>query len=400
LRGGRTVIDPKAVIAQHSVEEFCKTAEEYYRRVSDPTPLMAKPFAFLHETPEMLQNMGLLLSGLHLGKTMTVLEFGAGTCWFSRFLTQLNCQVICCDASKTALDIGRRLFEELPLLGTAVFKPQFLGFDGHHIDLPDESVDRVICFDAFHHIPNQAEIISELGRVLKRGGIAGFSEPGRQHSRSPQSQYEMRNHKVLENDIDLDAIFELARLSGFTALSVKVLSDMEVPLETYDRIYSGEQKDDLVAELWNNTYNTTFGRSIFFLHKGAMAKDSRSHDGLAHTIAVSQNIIEIAHGTTLTLSFTITNTGNASWLHTNAEIFGIVRLGSHLYTRNGDLIELDYSRHDLPEAVHPGQSIVLTVDVPVAPPGAYRMAFDLVAEGVAWFENLGSKSVAVDVTVR
>jgi ubiquinone/menaquinone biosynthesis C-methylase UbiE len=31
-------------------------------------------------------------------------------------------------------------------------------------------MDRIICHDGFHHIPNQAEIISELARVLKPGG--------------------------------------------------------------------------------------------------------------------------------------------------------------------------------------------------------------------------------------
>ncbi len=69
----------------------------------------------------MLENLGLLFGGLELGRTMSVLDFGAGTCWLSRILAQFNCQPICCDASRTALDIGRRLFAELPLIGTAVF---------------------------------------------------------------------------------------------------------------------------------------------------------------------------------------------------------------------------------------------------------------------------------------
>ena len=79
-RQGHSVIDPKDVMRRYTVEELCETAEQYYRSVSDPTPLMSKPFSFLHEAPEALQNLGLLLSGLHLGKTMKVLDFGAGTC--------------------------------------------------------------------------------------------------------------------------------------------------------------------------------------------------------------------------------------------------------------------------------------------------------------------------------
>ena len=107
--GAGREIDPAEIIHRYTVEELIETAEEYYRRVTDPTPLMSKPFSFLHEAPEMLENLGHLLGGLELGKSMTVLDFGAGTCWLSRLIAQLNCRPICCDASRTALEIGRRV---------------------------------------------------------------------------------------------------------------------------------------------------------------------------------------------------------------------------------------------------------------------------------------------------
>lgn len=100
------MINPKDLINKLTVGELCLTAENYYKSISDPTAQMAKPFSSLLEAPELLQNMGLLLSELHLGKTMTVLEFGAGACWFSRFLNQLQCQTISCDTSKTALELA------------------------------------------------------------------------------------------------------------------------------------------------------------------------------------------------------------------------------------------------------------------------------------------------------
>jgi hypothetical protein len=61
---------------------------------------------------------------------MTVLDFAAGTCWFSRFLNQLGCQTISCDASQTALEIGKRLFLTFPIIGNLVSEPSFLHFDG------------------------------------------------------------------------------------------------------------------------------------------------------------------------------------------------------------------------------------------------------------------------------
>jgi SAM-dependent methyltransferase len=394
------MIDPKDVIKKYTVEELCATAEQYFHLVSDPTPLMSKPFSFLNETPEALQNLGLLLSGLQLGRTMKVLDFGAGTCWLSRVLTQLNCETICCDPSPTALDIGRRLFEEYPLIGTVVYKPTFLPFDGHRIDLPDESVDRILCFDAFHHVPNPAEVIREFGRVLKKGGIAGFSEPGQGHSRTPQSQYEMSNYCVLENDINVNEIFQFARTAGFTELSLKVVTDMEMSLSQHNLLF-GQPGDaeSLRSELWNRTHNTMHNRAIFFLHKGPLARDSRSHIGLAHVIRIDKTDYAVEAGQPLRLSVTITNTGEASWLHTNSQIFGIVRLATHLYDGDGKLLNIDFSRHALPVSVSPGETITMSIEENLPGPGRYRLAVDLVAEGVIWFENVGSTPIMVTAQV-
>jgi SAM-dependent methyltransferase len=391
------VIDPKEVMRRYSVEELRETAEEYYRAVTDPTPLMSKPFTFLHEAPEALQNLGLLLSGLHLGKTMTVLDFGAGTCWLSRFLIQLNCQAICCDASPAALAIGKRLFEELPLIGTAVYKPRFLPFNGRTIDLADASVDRIVCFDAFHHVPNPAEVIREFARVLKPGGIAGFSEPGRGHSQTPQSQYEMRNYRVLENDIDVNEIFAFAQPAGFTRLSLKAICDREMSLDEHNVLFGAGDQEPLKSDVWNETHNAMHNRAIFFLHKGPLRRDSRSHLGLAHGIELAQTAYEVAAGELLRVSLSVTNTGDAHWLNTNSEIFGIVRVGTHVYDSGGRLISVDFSRHDLPVPVEPGQTVHMTIAVRLPGKGAYRLTLDLVAEGVTWFENVGS--TPVDVTV-
>jgi SAM-dependent methyltransferase len=390
-------IDPRDVIRRYTVEELAETSDEYFRRVDDPTPLMSKPFTFLHETPEMLQNLGLLLSGLHLGKTMTVLDFGAGTCWLSRYLVQLHCYPICCDVSPAALAIGRRLFEAYPIIGPAVSVPVFLPFDGHRLELEDESVDRVVCFDAFHHVPNPAEVIAEFGRVLRPGGIAGFSEPGRRHSQSAQSQYEMRNHRVLENDIDVTAIFAMGRQAGFTDLAVKVLIDRAVGPDEYREVQSGRPTPATKDAVWRAASDTMVNRSIFFLHKGPVGLDSRGHEGLAHLIATEQTDCRVAPGEPATLAFRLTNTGRATWLHRNREIFGIVRLASHLYDSSNRIVEVDHSRHDLPSDVRPGETIAMSVTVPLPALGDCWLSFDLVAEGVTWFENIGSQPIVVRI---
>jgi hypothetical protein len=141
-------------------------------------------------------------------------------------------------------------------------------------------------------------------------------------------------------------------------------------------------------------------RAIFFLHKGPLARDSRSHIGLAHVIRIDKTDDVLEAGQALRLSVTITNTGEASWLSTNSQIFGIVRLATHLYDGDGKLIDIDFSRHELPAPVSPGETITMSVEEYLPGSGRYRLAFDLVAEGVMWFENVGSTPIMVTARVR
>ena len=401
------MIDPKQLARETSVEDLCWTANNYFKSLSDPTPWMIKPFSSLVEAPELLQKIGLLLSGLHLGKTMTVLDFGAGPCWFSRILSQLQCQTISCDGSEAALDIGKRLFKQLPLLGDGVFEPRFLPFDGKHIDLPDNAVDRIACNDAFHHVPDQRLVLSEFARVLKPGGIAGFSEPGKYHSRRPQSQMEMKNYGVLENDIDLTEIFALAKEVGFSRVSCKLLNNMELSLEEYNTLLNTPGEGTLThAEaiafeetVLSNIRHTMIDKTTFFLFKGEFVPDSRGHDGLSHIIHIGKSEFETKLAEPLHVDVTISNNGIAQWLTDNVYGVGVVRLGTHLYDEKGNLLELDFSRHALGDDVLPHQEVRTTATLQFPSPGRFTVAFDLVSEGVSWFEILGSQPRSVRVRV-
>jgi hypothetical protein len=69
----------------------------------------------------------------------------------------------------------------------------------------------------------------------------------------------------------------------------------------------------------------------------------------------------------------------------------LIRLGAQLCTVSGAVIDRDYERAWLPHDVAPGDA----VDVPItlrapAEPGRYALKFDLVCEGIDWFESHGS----------
>lgn len=237
------LIDARALLASTTTDELAARADELVRSMEDPSALLAKPCSSLREAPDLLSCFGLLLSGLAPLPGMTVLDFGAGSCWTSYFLTQMGCRVIAMDISEAMLDLGRRRFEEHPVFGSQP-EPSFCVFDGNRMDLEDASVDRILCFDALHHVANMPDVVKEMGRVLRPGGTAGFSEPGPNHSRDPQSQHEMRRYGVPELDLVIEDVWDAARSAGFSDLSVALFapSPQWVTLGTFDAFLQTDQR--------------------------------------------------------------------------------------------------------------------------------------------------------------
>ena len=78
----------------------------------------------------------------------------------------------------------------------------------------------------------------------------------------------------------------------------------------------------------------------------------------------------------------------------------LVRLGAQLCDPSGSLIELNHARAWLPGHLEGGKTVDLAIDVPApAAPGKYKLKFDLVYEGVAWFEEVGSPTTTKDLKV-
>ncbi|HSL24398.1 MAG TPA: radical SAM protein [Vicinamibacterales bacterium] len=69
----------------------------------------------------------------------------------------------------------------------------------------------------------------------------------------------------------------------------------------------------------------------------------------------------------------------------------LVRLGAQLCAADGRLLELNHARAFLPSDINAYAEADITIEVPApGQPGKYALKFDLVSEGVDWFENCGS----------
>jgi 2-polyprenyl-3-methyl-5-hydroxy-6-metoxy-1,4-benzoquinol methylase len=226
--------------SDEEIARFNQAAEEYYASLTGWDHLLAKPFGNTEETPTLLASAAVVLQALELTPGMRVVEFGCGPGWLAHWLSQMGCAVVLLDVSSTALAIAGERYRRQPLTG-ALPAPTFLPFDGRRIDLPDASVDRVICFDAFHHAPNPDHIIREFGRILTPGGIAAFAEPGPRHAEAPRSRFEADTYGVVEKDVDVHAVWRTARAAGFADLRMCVFHGPahHVSLQAYEDLLAG-----------------------------------------------------------------------------------------------------------------------------------------------------------------
>jgi SAM-dependent methyltransferase len=258
------LILPQALINSHTISEHVAFADQYFEGREEHSYLYQKPFYHPQDCAPSVTNLGHLLAGLRLQTGMHVLEFAAGSCWLSRILVQLGCMVTSSDASTRALEIGKELFKRYPPAMPRPVEPTFLPFDGVRLNLPDNCMDRIVVNDAFHHIPNVEDVLREFFRVLKPGGLVGMSEPGRHHSRTEASQYEMRTYSVIENDFVLEDIWEKAQAVGFADIEIcPILRHPMLSMAQYQACIKGEVPPILNQSLIEDTTN----HSIFFLHK-------------------------------------------------------------------------------------------------------------------------------------
>ena len=114
-----------------------------------------------------------------------------------------------------------------------------------------------------------------------------------------------------------------------------------------------------------------------------------------------QPVEPVVRGTAVAMSVTATNTGTTTWRARSASGIGHVSLGVQLLDAEERLVARDYHRVVLPHDVAPGQTVRLSFECPApGEPGRYRMKRDFVAEGVTWFETVGSVPDTILIEVR
>jgi SAM-dependent methyltransferase len=389
-------------------EEFNRNADAYWKAIGRQdggrNHVLNRPFSGPTAAVDVYR-LGLLMEELRLGPGLDVLDFGAGTCWLSSCLNRMGCRTVAVDVSQAALDLGRQLFA-LDRRHHEDLSPRFLSYDGHTLPLMDDSVDRIACFDAFHHVPNQDELLREMYRVLRPGGRAVMAEPGEGHSHAGSSAFDESAFEVLENDFDILDVERRARRAGFSDVRLKPYLDPTVDtISASAYVGIGGLRSALkmstlraglgVSEALRNSFRTC---AIVVLTKGTEMRDSRC-PGLLRArmrlVAPSAPLRGYC-GTAVQARMRLKNVGDTLWRHEADPAGGTVLLGSHLLDSAGHPLHLEYLRVPLPHDVGPGREVEVVMAVPLPPkPGQFTLRIDPVDENVIWFSQAGSTPLDV-----
>ena len=323
-------------------EEFNQSAEAYWKAVgaqpSGRQHVLNRPFSGPTAADD-LHRLALLMSELRLGPGLDVLDFGAGSCWLTACLNRMGCRVVAVDISPSALDLGKELFS-LDQRQRPDLAPQFLAYDGHKLPLADESVDRIACYDAFHHIPNQDEILLEMYRVLRLGGRVVMAEPGEGHSHGDTSMFDESVYSVLENDFDVLEVERRARAAGFSDFRIKPYVDPAIepiPPAAYvrlGRVPSAFTPSALRTGLgvYRALRDASRNCAVVVLAKGPELRDSRFPGVLRAELRLvaPAGPLRGYGGTAHQVRVRIKNVGDTLWKHDAGSVGGSVLLGCHL----------------------------------------------------------------------
>jgi len=376
-------------------EKYNLAAEYYFKKKENDQYLREKPFVLSRSDFELQIRFALLVDALDISIADTVLDFGAGTCWTSALLNRMGVKTISLDVSKTALKIGKEEIFKFDKRQKMNLNPSFIVYNGNRIPLFDGSVDRILCFEAFHHIPNQQEILNEMCRILRDGGKAGFSEPGEGHSISAEAIKESETYGVLENDIYAPDFKQKAEAAGFTGFFLKPYlnpNSVTFTLDEYLKFLEGRSNNSIKQLLSSMNH-----LPLIILEKFREKVDSKHPNVLKAKIEIIEGPKKAEPGEVLNINARVKNIGDTLWLSKPQGGPCCVALGIRILE---DKERKDFARGYLTQDLPPGaeDTIKLSFTAPDKK-DRYILEFDMVNEHVCWFNDKGSEPCEMEIEI-
>lgn len=165
--------------------------------------------------PECRMDYQKMIEDACLSEKSVVLEIGGGTGYITEKIASIvkKGEIIVNDVSKKAIDISK---------SKSIDRVSY--FMGQVSELPDSKFDAIVSLGAFHHIYNQYQLVEDIYKKLKDGGvacIADFADDSdiqryfdeRVHQNTPTGHYALFPSK--------SHVVNMARKAGFSDDKIK-----------------------------------------------------------------------------------------------------------------------------------------------------------------------------------
>lgn len=313
-------------------------------------------------------------------------------------LAQMGAEVLALDVADAALQIGRDNAKRV-LTEEQFARIRFERYSGDEISAESGTFDFVMVFEALHHLPNPQRILKEFSRVLHEYGLFGFAEPGLGHA-DTHSSVEEAAHGILEEDLDLERLYKTAIACGFQDLDVLIPAlspdTLTLPMERVRWFLRGMSWLLPANFLRSAILNSPVG--VFRKSKYPITSvHPKGHHAL---IRPMQRQISVMPSSDFAIQVEVENPTDTVWLRKGVQGRGYVRVGAHLLASDGSMKQFEFGRSELPHDL--GQDDRVQVVVNLRAPqqqGEYVVRLDLVNEGICWFEEEGSQTADVGLSV-
>lgn len=380
----------------------------HVRRMQLTDGLLAKPFLGgtslnADRAAVEIAIFSAMVGSLPFGPGARILDLGAGPCWVSAWLEQLKYRTCSLDICLDMLQIGRLRLKPGSWMCAA---------DMAALPLGDNQMDAAVCYAALHHVPNWRQVLAEVHRVLRPGGVLVLQEPGRGHSRQAESIAQMEQFGVLEQDLPPRTLARACRQAGFTRAIVRPVAELSHGLArvlpafpftaSAPRMFLAKRAKRLMISGVERLLNLWTPLHLVVAMKGAPHADSRRPDTMVAKFRRVDLPPVLSASSPAPFRVTVENTGLTRWLAEAPDGgVGRVRLGISLLDGAGRIANLDFLRVPLPRDVLPGETLDLTGELPpLGRTGRAGLRLDLVSEGVCWFSDKGSRARTIDLEIR
>lgn len=406
------------------VADTKQAEKEYLARTGSTEWERVKPFSSpgtdtLAESARLLHDFSIAMLALQPQPGDQILDLGAGGGWVSDLLGRLNRSTVAVDISVEMLRTGRTR-PGANIRGVAG--------DMEHLPFKTGAFDKAICLSALHHVPDIPAALHEIARVLTDDGVAFFSEPGKGHADARASTAAMRDFGVLEQEILIEDFARACTAAGFRDVRIKPMSyaipefDLRVDeWARWSRLARSKRPVRALGTLRRGVleffgagkqttlFEETKTMSLVRLLRGAVedhpmmiasksALRQSKGAGWSASITLLARPTRATAGSRATVRLRLTNTGTRPWPHADP---GRVTVGVQWLDRDGRLKTKEFHRVPLEGPIAPQARAEMVFECPMPPePGRCQLKFDLVAEGVTWFEAAGSTAVVTSIDVE